>query len=141
MVDGHSVGDLLKAFSEARNVNKKPVALICKTFKGYNFPEIQDKDNWHGKPLGAEADAVIKFLETKMNVGPAGDCCITTPPISPPIDDCQPLKLIGSIKLPSPPHYKIGDQVSVPLICHLDDYTMIEHDICLTSSVGFNNEL
>lgn len=60
VVDGHDVEELLKAFHEASVTKDRPTALIAKTFKGKFFPNIEDLDNWHGKPLGDKADEVIK---------------------------------------------------------------------------------
>ena len=50
----------LKAFYEASTTKGKPTAILAKTFKGKNFPDIEDTDNWHGKPLGDEAQIVIE---------------------------------------------------------------------------------
>ena len=34
-------------------LNNKPTAIICKTFKGKNLGQkIEDKLDWHGKDLG-----------------------------------------------------------------------------------------
>lgn len=60
VVDGHDVEELVKAFHEAAITKDRPTALIAKTYKGKFFPSIEDLDNWHGKPLGTEADRVIK---------------------------------------------------------------------------------
>lgn len=97
---------LLKTFDEARKIKGKPVAMICKTFKGQGFPGISDQENWHGKPLGAKASEVISFLEKQL--------VVTSGKLVPlkPIEDCLQLNLLGNIKLPSPPSYKLGDQVS-----------------------------
>lgn len=62
VVDGHDIEELCKAFYEANVTKDKPTAIIAKTFKGKFFPNIEDADNWHGKPLGENADAVIKHL-------------------------------------------------------------------------------
>lgn len=60
VVDGHDVSELVKAFDEAAGVAGRPSALLAKTYKGRGFPGIEDKDNWHGKALGAEGDKIIK---------------------------------------------------------------------------------
>lgn len=39
---------------KAKKEDKRPTAILCKTFKGKNFGEkIEDKLDWHGKDLGA----------------------------------------------------------------------------------------
>lgn len=59
-IDGHDVSELCKAFDTAEKTTGKPTALICKTYKGRDFPNIEDQENWHGKPLGKESEQVLK---------------------------------------------------------------------------------
>lgn len=67
-IDGHSVEALVKAFNDAKsNKNGKPKAIICKTFKGRGFPDIEDNDNWHGKPLGATGEKIIEQLQSLLS--------------------------------------------------------------------------
>lgn len=79
-----------------------------KTYKGADFPKISDQENWHGKPLGSNAAEVLTHLENKL-MTPS-----TLGQLKPqaPVIDCQPMHLIGTIKLPCPPPYKKGDKVS-----------------------------
>ncbi|CAL8079810.1 unnamed protein product [Calicophoron daubneyi] len=114
VVDGHNVDELLKAFAAAHTIKDKPCAIICKTYKGHGFPGIEDKEDWHGKPLGSEADKVIRHLEAKLQVHASGDTGSTKGRLKPlpPKDDCTLTKLIGSISLPSPPQYKLHEQMS-----------------------------
>jgi transketolase len=66
-VDGHSVKDLINAFNEARTIKDKPTAIISKTFKGKYFEgEIEDKMNWHGKPLTSKSAQVIAHVKSLM---------------------------------------------------------------------------
>jgi len=55
VVDGHDVEELVKAFHEAQETKGRPTAIIAKTFKGKGFPNIEDKEEWHGKALGDKA--------------------------------------------------------------------------------------
>merc|ERR1719391_951361 len=66
VVDGHDVVELCKAFHTAETTKDMPTAILMKTFKGKDFPEIEDKMNWHGKPLGEKTDAVIEHLATLL---------------------------------------------------------------------------
>lgn len=83
------------------------MALIMKTYKGYDFPDIADKENWHGKPLGSNAAKTIEHLEKTLIV-PS-----TLGKLKPqePLVDCEELHLLGTLKLPTPPPYKKGDKV------------------------------
>ncbi|KAL6265504.1 hypothetical protein P5V15_002300 [Pogonomyrmex californicus] len=110
VVDGHDVEELAKAFHEAQNTKGRPTAILAKTFKGKNFPEIEDLDNWHGKPLGNKATEIIQHLTGLLkNPGPLG-----LHPQKPIVDDA-PLVDISNITLASPPNYKLGEQVATRL--------------------------
>ncbi|XP_967219.2 transketolase-like protein 2 isoform X1 [Tribolium castaneum] len=106
-VDGHDVEELVKAFHVSCNTKGKPTAIIAKTFKGKNFPKIEDLENWHGKPLGDQADRVLQHLKSLVkNTGP-----LQLHPQKPLTDDA-PIVDISNIKLSSPPSYKIGDSIA-----------------------------
>lgn len=109
VVDGHDVEELCKAFYEASETKGKPTAIIAKTFKGKFFPNIEDLENWHGKPLGDRAQEVIKHLEGLIvNHGP-----LSLKPQSPTVT--APVVDITNVKLATAPEYKLGDQVATRL--------------------------
>ena len=67
VVDGHNVSDIIKAFNEARSIKDKPTALISKSFKGKFFEnEIEDKLNWHGKPVTPKSSNIISHIKSLM---------------------------------------------------------------------------
>ena len=66
VVDGHDVEELLKAFAEAAATKGKPTMILAKTYKGRDFPEMEDKMNWHGKALGAKSAEVLEHLQAKL---------------------------------------------------------------------------
>ncbi|XP_042216320.1 transketolase-like protein 2 isoform X1 [Homarus americanus] len=107
VVDGHDVEALCKAFHEASQTKGKPTAVLAKTYKGRGFPEIEDKENWHGKPLGAKAEDVIAHIQALIkNAGPNN----LVP--QKPLRENAPEVKISDIKLSSPPNYKKGDKVA-----------------------------
>ncbi|XP_044765995.1 transketolase-like protein 2 [Coccinella septempunctata] len=107
VVDGHDIEQIVKAFYVASNTKEKPTALLAKTYKGKNFPKIEDLENWHGKALGDQADRVIQHLQGLLkNPGPS-----QIHPLKPLKDDA-PAVDITNIKLASPPSYKIGELVA-----------------------------
>lgn len=107
VVDGHDIEELAKAFHSAAVTKGKPTAIVAKTFKGKNFPKIEDLDNWHGKPLGENSDKIIAYLRTLIkNPGP-----LQIHPQKPLKDDAPAVNITG-IKLSSPPAYNIGDQIA-----------------------------
>ncbi|XP_011182511.1 transketolase-like protein 2 [Zeugodacus cucurbitae] len=112
VVDGHDVEELCKAFHEASITKNKPTAIIAKTYKGKFFPNIEDLENWHGKPLGDKANEVIKHLEGLIVGAAAGPA---NPPKSPSKLKQAPAVDISNVKLSSPPSYKLGEQVATRL--------------------------
>ncbi|XP_046483385.1 transketolase-like protein 2 isoform X2 [Neodiprion pinetum] len=110
VVDGHDVEELAKVFHEAQNTQGRPTAILAKTFKGRNFPNIEDELNWHGKALGANGDTVIQHLTSLLkNPGP-----LALHPQKPLVADA-PIVDISNIKLSSPPNYKLGEKIATRL--------------------------
>ncbi|CAL8082469.1 unnamed protein product [Orchesella dallaii] len=109
VVDGHDVEELCKAFHEASETKGRPTAIIAKTFKGRNFPSIEDQDNWHGKPLADKSAATLEHLKALLkNNGP------TQLIPSKPVVEVPPVN-ITDVKLASPPAYKLGELVATRL--------------------------
>lgn len=109
VVDGHDVEELVRAFYEAQQTHDRPTAIIAKTFKGKFFPNIEDLENWHGKPLGGDAEKVIKHLQGLIkNKGQ-----LTLSPSAP--NDNAPKVSIKNVQLASPPAYKMGEAVATRL--------------------------
>ncbi|XP_058829277.1 transketolase-like protein 2 [Topomyia yanbarensis] len=110
VVDGHDVEELCKAFFEASVTKDRPTAVIAKTFKGKHFPNIEDLENWHGKPLGENAAEVIQHLQSLIrNPGQT----LLAPP-SPQKDSAKKVS-INNIQLVTPPAYKLGESVATRL--------------------------
>lgn len=107
VVDGHNVEELCKAFHEASSTKMKPTAIIAKTYKGRNFPAIEDEENWHGKPLGDKSEGVVQHLKSLIkNMGP-----LQVAPQKPLKEDASVVD-ITNVKLSSPPNYKMGENVA-----------------------------
>lgn len=110
VVDGHDVEELCKALYEASVTKDRPTAIVAKTFKGKHFPNIEDLENWHGKPLGDQANSVIEHLQSMIrNAGPVQ----LTPP-SPQKESAKKVN-ISNVKLATPPAYKLGESVATRL--------------------------
>lgn len=106
VVDGHDVEELNRAFFEAQQTRGQPTAIVAKTYKGKFFPNIEDHDNWHGKPLGDVAEPVIKHLNDLIkNKGQ-----LTLSPAA-PIDNV-PVVSLQNVQLASPPAYKLGEEIA-----------------------------
>ncbi|XP_053324962.1 transketolase [Spea bombifrons] len=102
IVDGHSVEELCKALCPVKN---QPTAIIAKTFKGKGIPGVEDKENWHGKPLPKDlAEETIKEIEKKIHN--KKKLCPTLP------EEDAPAVSIKNIKMSSPPSYKLGEKIA-----------------------------
>ena len=108
VVDGHDIQALLDAYTEARNTKGRPTMILARTFKGQGVASIQNKDNWHGKPLKKEeAEKAVAELEAQLIAGAPRRDDIPKPqsqghpPAAPP--DYSKL---------DPPAYKLGEPVA-----------------------------
>jgi len=54
VIDGHNLKEVYDAFEKAQTIKDKPIMIIAKTLKGKGVSFLEDKDNWHGKALGAD---------------------------------------------------------------------------------------
>lgn len=126
VVDGHDVEELVKAFHEASVTKNKPTAIIAKTLKGKFFPNIEDLDNWHGKPLGDKANETVKYIEGLMKT-PIGAGPLLTPKTCSDIKQA-PTVDITNVKLSTPPQYKLGEKIA----------TRFTYGVALTK-LGHNN--
>ena len=62
-VNGHDMGELVKAFNEARAVEGKPVVILADTVKGKGVSFMEDQAGWHGKaPNRKELDLALSDL-------------------------------------------------------------------------------
>ena len=62
--DGNDMGQLKKAFDEAKTVKGKPVAIIARTLKGKGVSFMENKASWHGKaPNDEEFSQAMKELD------------------------------------------------------------------------------
>jgi transketolase len=52
-IDGHDLGEIDKALSEAAAADR-PTVILARTRKGRGFGEVEDAEGWHGRPLPAE---------------------------------------------------------------------------------------
>src|SRR5476649_1010561 len=55
-IDGHDIEEISEVL-QGVGLDDKPLAIIAKTYKGGGVSFLQDKDNWHGKPLNREEAA------------------------------------------------------------------------------------
>jgi transketolase len=55
VIDGHNLGEIDRAMAEAREGGHgQPTVILARTRKGRGFSEVEDREDWHGKPLPPE---------------------------------------------------------------------------------------
>lgn len=105
VVNGHDLSALLKAFDEAARTKGRPTVLLAQTFKGKGISFMEDRPDWHGKPLkkGEETQKAIDELTQQLRPnGAAVQIHKASAPSATPVT-------IGTIP---PPPYKLGDSVA-----------------------------
>ena len=54
LIDGHDMPQIDEALSEARAGSDHPTVIIARTIKGKGFSEVENKEDWHGKPFPSD---------------------------------------------------------------------------------------
>ena len=68
-IDGHDLTQIDEAYREALQQATQPTLIVAKTVKGKGFPEIENKNGWHGKALPKDmADKAIAELGGEHNI-------------------------------------------------------------------------
>ncbi len=104
-VDGHDIAKLLDAFAQAARTKGRPTVVLARTLKGKGISFVEDKPDWHGKPLkkGEEADKALAELGARL---------LPTPP-KVEIHKPDPIALSPAPAKPvAPPEYAPTDSVA-----------------------------
>ena len=68
-IDGHDLNQINDAYQEALQQATQPTLIIARTVKGKGFPEIENKNGWHGKALPKDmAERAIAELGGERNI-------------------------------------------------------------------------
>jgi len=98
-IEGHNIGQVLKALNKAKK-SSKPTAILAKTIKGKGVSFIEGKNGWHGKALNPEElEKALKEIQEKEM--PLFD--IVKP---------KPVNHKINVKKPSLPLYKLNELVA-----------------------------
>jgi transketolase len=105
VIDGHDLEAILKGFDDAAQTKGKPTVLLARTYKGKGISLLENKPDWHGKPLkkGEEARKALDELAKQLRQNGA------VPRITNPSHVSVPSPTIGAMP-PAP--YKIGESVA-----------------------------
>ena len=106
VIDGHDVAAIDRALGQAGEVSgEQPTVILARTLKGRGFSEVEDKENWHGKPLPPEmAERAVIELGGERNLLVRG-------PVPDEATPRHPARANGAaeIKLPA---YDLGQKVA-----------------------------
>ena len=65
-VDGHDIVQLLEAYDEAENADRRPTIIIARTVKGKGVSFMENQSKWHGvAPSKEQYEAAIAELKKK----------------------------------------------------------------------------
>lgn len=68
-IDGHDIEEIVEVLA-AVGLGNQPLVILARTLKGAGISFIQDKENWHGKPLSKEeAERAIAELKPSAKSG------------------------------------------------------------------------
>ncbi|MBI2461044.1 MAG: transketolase [Candidatus Rokubacteria bacterium] len=105
-IDGHDMGQIVRALRRARRGRGRPTAILARTVKGKGIPGVEDRDGWHGKPLKeTEAAEAIAHLEARLHGAPP-------PRIRRPRRQAPPVENSRELQPLPAPSYRIGEEVA-----------------------------
>ncbi len=102
-IDGHDLEEIIEVLGGV-GLDDKPLAIIAKTYKGAGVSFLQDKDNWHGKPLNKE-EAAKAVAELQPSAKSGLGVAIPAPTALPAPNLAAPASY-------PPISYKLGDQIA-----------------------------
>jgi transketolase len=70
VIDGHDLAEIDRTLAHAGDLSgNQPTVILARTLKGKGFSEVEDKENWHGKPLPPEmAERAVIELGGERNL-------------------------------------------------------------------------
>ncbi|MGP4975122.1 transketolase [Brachybacterium tyrofermentans] len=101
VLDGHDPEAIDAALAEAGGDLDKPLVILARTVKGKGYPEVEDADGWHGKPLPED-----KAAEAIAGLGGERHLLVRGP--KPPQLE-RPAPEVG---VPSMPTFVTGEEVA-----------------------------
>jgi transketolase len=104
-INGHDVAAIDQALAQAGSLAAdQPLVILARTKKGRGFSEVEDREDWHGKPLPpAMAERAIEELGGERSLTVRG-------PLPRPDSPARAVpREAGPVTLPS---YRVGDKVA-----------------------------
>jgi transketolase len=102
-IDGHDIEEIIEVLSGV-GLDDKPLAIVAKTYKGAGVSFLQDRENWHGKPLNKE-EAAKAIAELQPSAKSGIGVAIPAPTALPAPGLAAPASYPAI-------SYKLGDQIA-----------------------------
>ncbi len=105
VIDGHDLAAVDRAMAEASDISgDQPTVILARTRKGRGFSEVEDREDWHGKPFPpAMAERAV------IELGGERSLIVRGPKPDPAARSARDAAASAEVKLPS---YAIGDKVA-----------------------------
>ncbi len=100
-IDGHDIGQIISAFTQAHRIKEQPTMIVAKTFKGRGVSFTENVDGWHGKAIPDE-----QLEQALKELGPVVD--VPVPIQAPTVSKLQS----QSVSKIEPPKYQIGNEIA-----------------------------
>ena len=100
-IDGHDIGQIISAFTQAHSIKGQPTMIVAKTFKGQGVSFTENVDGWHGKAIPDE-----QLEQALKELGPVVD--VPVPIQAPTVSKLQS----QSVSKIEPPKYQIGNEIA-----------------------------
>lgn len=104
------MNQLLAAFEEAGQTKNRPTCIVAETTKGSGFEGIEDQLDWHGKPLGDNAEKILIHLRKLVDEG-----TLVRPSIPKITAQVSDIRKQAEVKLSSPPNYDGKKEIATRL--------------------------
>ncbi len=97
-IDGHDVAAIDQAITTAGDLRgDQPTVILARTLKGRGFSEVEDRENWHGKPLPQDmAERAVVELGGRRDLlvrGPRPDQALRSRTLAAAADASADIKL------------------------------------------------
>jgi transketolase len=101
VIDGHDITQIDVVLAAARQAGR-PTVVLAKTVKGKGFPEIEDVNGWHGRPLPAD-------MARRAVAGLGGERNLRVTSLRPEHHGARQRAAPGTVTLP---RYEVGSAVA-----------------------------
>jgi transketolase len=104
-IDGHDVAEIDRAMAHAGDGSgEQPTVILARTMKGRGFSEVEDREDWHGKPFPpAMAERAI------IELGGERDLIVRGPMPAPAASAARAAEASADVMWPA---YSVGDKVA-----------------------------